>query len=89
MTWQEIRLWVTHKLVSNVPCVATQREQISNLFPSCAVTCAMAKAAEKAVQATQERSRQDECSNMVTDSEAVVQKTNRECELIEQSRDGA
>ena len=47
----------------------------------------MAKATEKVVQATQERSRQDECSNVVTDSEAVVQKTNTECELIEQSRD--
>jgi len=32
----------------------------------------MAKAAEKAAQATQERSRQDECSNVVTNSEIVV-----------------
>ena len=72
--------------VSDVPCVATEREQ-SHLFPSCAITRAMTKAAEKAVQATQEKSRPDERSDAVTESGVVMQETNRESEFSEQSRD--
>ena len=32
--------------ISDVPCLATENEAIEDLFPSCAVTRAMAKAAE-------------------------------------------
>ena len=62
--------------VADVPCMATEREQVNSLFPSCAVTRAMAKA-EKAVR---DKSRRNEPSNVSTGSEMVTQETSREYE---------
>ena len=60
--------------------MATHREQVNNLFPSYAVTHAMAKA-EKAAQ---DKSRQNEPSNVSTDNEMVTQETSREHESTKQ-----
>ena len=51
--------------VSDIPCLDTEREQVKNLFPSCAVTRAMARAAEKA----EEKNRQDKPSHILVDGE--------------------
>ena len=63
--------------------MATQRKQVNNLFPSCAVTRAMAKA-EKAAQ---DKSRRNELSNVSTVNEMVRQETSREHESTKQSGD--
>ena len=60
--------------VSDVPCLATENEAIEDLFPSCAVTRAMAKAAE----ASQENSTQAESSNITLENESLESKATHE-----------
>ena len=54
--------------VSDVSCLVTHTEQVENLLPSCFVTHAVAKAAEKTVQ---EKSRQDEFLNILVKNGTV------------------
>ena len=56
--------------VSDVPCLATENEAIEDLFPSCAVTRAMAKAAE----ASQKNTTQAESSNITLENESLESK---------------
>ncbi|XP_065894244.1 uncharacterized protein [Dysidea avara] len=55
--------------VSEVPCSITEAEQFSCFFPSCAVTRAMAKAAEKAAD---ENNRPEEFSNGCREESVVI-----------------
>ena len=56
--------------VSDVPCLATENEAIEDLFFSCTVTRAMAKAAE----VSQENSAQEESSNITPENESLESK---------------